>query len=66
LRNWYDRRVTPGIHNIHFTAKDAASLAAKMRGLGVRSMGEIVMGPMILYMYDATQQCGLRFEFKEE
>jgi catechol 2,3-dioxygenase-like lactoylglutathione lyase family enzyme len=64
LRNWYDRKVTPGIHNITYAVSDAEALAYKMRDWGVASMGEMVSpdGGKV-YMYDATKQCGIRFEF---
>ncbi|MDR3360846.1 MAG: VOC family protein, partial [Bifidobacteriaceae bacterium] len=39
LRNWYDRSVQPGIHNVTFAVKDPEALAKKMRNLGVASMG---------------------------
>jgi predicted enzyme related to lactoylglutathione lyase len=64
LKNWYDRSVQPGIHNVTFGVSDTEALAAKLRAYGVASMGEMVPFPGAkVYMYDATKQCGMRFEF---
>ena len=69
LENWYDRSVMPGIHNVTFAVKDAEGLARTLREHGVRSMGEMhsvapdCETPCKVYMYDATKQCGMRFEF---
>jgi catechol 2,3-dioxygenase-like lactoylglutathione lyase family enzyme len=66
LRNWYDRSITPSIHNVTFSVNDAEAFARELRSKGVRCMGEMRVGPATVYMYDATQQCGLRFEFVQE
>jgi catechol 2,3-dioxygenase-like lactoylglutathione lyase family enzyme len=72
LRNWYDRPILPSVHNVTFSVNDAKAFAAKLRSRGVRSMGEARVqtpdpdNPATVYMYDATQQCGLRFEFVQE
>ncbi len=69
LKNWYDRDVLPGIHNVTFCVSDAEALALKLRELGCSSMGEMHsvapdgVTPCTVYMYDATKQCGMRFEF---
>jgi catechol 2,3-dioxygenase-like lactoylglutathione lyase family enzyme len=66
LRNWYDRAILPSIHNEHFSVNDAEGLAKTLREHGVRSMGHMAVGPAVVYMYDATKQCGLRFEFVQQ
>ena len=69
LKNWYDRSILPGIHNVTFAVSDAEALAATMRRMGVASMGEVISKTPDMehdckvYMYDATKQCGMRFEF---
>jgi predicted enzyme related to lactoylglutathione lyase len=68
LRNWYDREITPSIHNVTFTVNDAEAFAKTLREHGVRCMGEMkdIETGATVYMYDATEQCGLRFEFVQE
>ena len=69
LKNWYDLDVLPGIHNVTFAVKDAEALALTLREKGCRCMGEMHsvapdgVTPCKVYMYDATKQCGMRFEF---
>jgi hypothetical protein len=69
LRNWYERaRLSPGIHNVTYAVKDAEALAKAMRTRGVATLGEMIPpgappeAPPV-YMYDATAQCGMIFEF---
>jgi predicted enzyme related to lactoylglutathione lyase len=66
LRNWYDREILPSIHNVTFSVNDAEAFARTLREHGVRSMGHMVNGPGTVYMYDATELCGLRFELVKD
>lgn len=69
LRNWYDPKVTPGMHTVTFAAADAEELAEKMRFAGAAAMGEVDAHNSIdgtiskMYRFDATLQTGMRFEF---
>lgn len=69
LRNWYDPKVTPGMHTVMFQAADAEALAEKMRSYGAAAIGEVQAHNPIdgkvckFYRFDATLQTGMRFEF---
>lgn len=75
LNTWWDRDLMekqgPFLHNVTMLVRNADQLAKKLVAKGGTRMGEVEsitpdgQGTTTVYMYDATKQCGMRFEFVE-
>lgn len=75
LNTWWDRDLLekqgPFVHNVTMLIRNADQLAKNLVEAGGRRMGEVESitpdgkGKTMVYMYDVSKECGMRFEFVE-